>query len=127
MKRPPEQWEKIFVKLLSVKSFPGASDGKASAYNAGGPGSNPWVGKISWRRKWQPTLVFWRGKSHGQRSLVYYSPCGHTELDMTERLHFSLSSAYYVLEKVNFHSIPKKGSAKECSNYCTINCTHLTH
>ena len=41
MKRPPEQWEKIFVKLLSVKSFPGASDGKASAYNAGDPGSIP--------------------------------------------------------------------------------------
>ena len=27
---------------------------------------NPWVGKIPWRRKWQPTLVFWPGKPHGQ-------------------------------------------------------------
>ena len=26
-----------------------------------------WVGKIPWRRKWQPTLVFLPGKSHGQR------------------------------------------------------------
>ena len=30
---------------------------------------NPWVGKIPWRRKWQPTPVFLPGKSHGQRSL----------------------------------------------------------
>ena len=35
---------------------------------------NPWVGKISWRRKWQPTPVFSPGKSHGQRSLAGYSP-----------------------------------------------------
>ena len=37
-------------------------------------GFNPWVGKISWRRKWQPILVFLPRKSHGQRSLVGYSP-----------------------------------------------------
>jgi len=42
------------------------------------------VGKISWRRAWQPTLVFLPGESHGQRSLVGYSPGGHKELDMTE-------------------------------------------
>ena len=35
----------------------------------------PWVGKITWRRKWQPTLVFLPGQFHGQRSLVSYSPC----------------------------------------------------
>ena len=28
------------------------------------------------------------GKSHGQRSLIGYSLCGHKELDTTERLHF---------------------------------------
>ena len=41
------------------------------------PGFNPWVGKISWRRKWQPAPVFLPGKSHGWRSLVGYSPWGH--------------------------------------------------
>ena len=40
-----------------------------------------------WRRKWQPTLVFLPGKSHGQRSLAVYSPWGHQELDTTERLN----------------------------------------
>ena len=39
--------------------------------------------------KWQPTSVFVPGKSHGQRSVVGYSPCGHKELDTTERLHFT--------------------------------------
>ena len=45
---------------------------------------NPWVGKIPWRRKWQPTPVFLPGKSHGQRSLAGYSPWGHRESDTTE-------------------------------------------
>ena len=34
------------------------------------PGFDPWVGKILWRRAWQPTPVFLPGESHGQRSLV---------------------------------------------------------
>ena len=38
---------------------------------------DPWVRKIPWRRKWQPTLVFLPGKFHGQRSLADYSPWGH--------------------------------------------------
>ena len=40
-----------------------------------------------WRRKWQPTPVFFPGKSHGQRSLVGYSPPGVAkELDMAQGL-----------------------------------------
>ena len=46
-------------------------------------GFDPWVGKIAWRRKWQPTPVFWLGESHGQRSLGGYLPWGHTESDMS--------------------------------------------
>ena len=56
------------------------------------PGFNSWVGKIPWRREWQPTPVFLPGKSHGQRSLAIYSPWGCKELDdyHTQRieLHF---------------------------------------
>ena len=44
-------------------------------------------GKIPWRRKWQPSPVPLPGKSHGQRSLVAYSPCGRKESDMTKLLH----------------------------------------
>ena len=50
-------------------------------------GFNPWVRKIPWRRKWQPTPVFLPGKSRRQRSLVGYSPWGHTESDLTEQAH----------------------------------------
>ena len=50
------------------------------------PGSNPWVGKIPWRRQWQPTSVFLPGQFHGQRSLVGYSPRGSKESDMTEKV-----------------------------------------
>ena len=45
---------------------------------------DPWVGKIPWRKEWQPTPVFLPGESHGQRSLAGYSPWGHEEMDMTE-------------------------------------------
>ena len=50
------------------------------------PGFKPWVRKIPWRREWLPTPVFLPRETHGQRSLTGYSPCGHKELDTTERL-----------------------------------------
>jgi len=45
---------------------------------------DPWVEKIPWRRAWHPTPVFLPRESHGQRSLVGYSPWGHRESDMTK-------------------------------------------
>ena len=54
----------------------------------GRPRLKPWVGKIPWRRAWQPTPVFLPGESRGQRSLVGYSPWVLNESDTTERLHF---------------------------------------
>ena len=50
-------------------------------------GFNLWVRKIPWNKKCQPTPVFLPGKSHGQRSLVGYSPWGHKESDVTEAVH----------------------------------------
>ena len=54
--------------------------------------SNEYSGLISFnrRRKWQSTPVLLPGKSHGQRSLIGYSPWGHRESDKTERLHVPL-------------------------------------
>ena len=37
----------------------------------------PWVEKIPWGRKWQPTPVFLPARSHGQRSLMGYSSRSH--------------------------------------------------
>ena len=47
-------------------------------------GFNFWVMKISWRRKWQPTLVFLLGNFLGQGSLAGFSPRGHRESNMAE-------------------------------------------
>ena len=59
-------------------------------------GFSAWVGKITWRRKWKPTLVFLPGKSHGQRSLLGYSSQAQRESDVTEHrthMHHTVSSA----------------------------------
>ena len=48
-------------------------------------GFNPWVGKIPWSKKWQPTPVFLPGKSHGRRSLVGLQSRGRKESDTTEQ------------------------------------------
>ena len=58
----------------------------ANARDRGVVGSIPQVRRIPWRRKWQSTPVFLPGKSHGQRSLLDYSPCGCRESDRTEQL-----------------------------------------
>ena len=73
---------------------------KASAYNAGDPGSILWVGKIPWRRKWQPSPILVPGKSQGPRSLVGYSPWGRKESDTTEGLHFHFQILPLIRKKV---------------------------
>ena len=42
-----------------------------------------WVGKIPWRRAWQPTPVSLPRESHGQRSLEGYSPWGRKEIGLS--------------------------------------------
>ena len=74
---------------MTSKWLPKWFNGKESAYQCRSCrrcGFNLWVGKIPWSRKWQPTPVFLPGESHGQRSLMGYSPWGHKESDMTEQL-----------------------------------------
>ena len=73
--------------FLTNKGFPDASRGRV-CLKCRRPGFDPWVKKILWRRKWQPTPVLLPEKSHGQRSLAGYSSCGRKESDMTEQLHF---------------------------------------
>ena len=58
----------------------------------GRPGFQPRVGKIPWRREWQPTPVFLPGESHGQKGLVGYSPWGCKQSDTTERPTLSWSA-----------------------------------
>ena len=64
--------------MLVVKNLP------ANARRRKRPGFQPWVGKIPWKRQWQPTPLFLPGESNGQRSLAGCSPWGHTDSDTTE-------------------------------------------
>ena len=57
--------------------FPGNTSGKESTCQYRRLRFNPWVRKIPWRRKWQPTSLFLPRKSYGQRRLEGYSPWGH--------------------------------------------------
>ena len=87
--------------LTCSMDFPGGSDSRV-CLQCGTPGFNPWVGKISWRRKWQPTPVFMPGKSHAQRSLVGYSRWGLKELDITVRLHFLSLRSFQVTQMMKY-------------------------
>ena len=58
---------------------------------------NLWVGKLPWRRSWQPTPVFLTRESHGQKNQEGYSPQGHKDSDMTEvteQAHWLIKKAY---------------------------------
>ena len=71
---------------------------------------DPWVGKILWRRKRQPTPVFLPGKSHGQSSLVGYSSGGgHKESDTTE---------YILLVKYIYAAAAAAKSLQSCPTLC---------
>ena len=70
--------------ISKMQSFPGGSNGKESACNAGDLRFNPWVGKIPCRRERQPTPVFLPGEFCGQRSLAGHNPWGCKESDTNE-------------------------------------------
>ena len=64
------------------------------------PGLGPWVGKIPWRRKWQPTPVSLPGKSHGQRSLM---GCKELDVDLANKPppHIRISDSLCCTAKTN--------------------------
>ena len=69
--------------LFWGSGFPHSSVGKETAYNAGDPGSYPWVGKSPWRRERLPTLVIWHIEFHG-----LYSPWGLQSQTRLSDFHF---------------------------------------
>ena len=81
-----------------IKGFPGGARGKQPACRfrrCRRRGLDPCVGKIPWRRTRQPTPVFLRGESHGQRSLAGYSPRGHAESDTTDATSHAWTHCVY--------------------------------
>ena len=61
------------LKLNFFGVPPCSSDNKISARECRRPRFNPWVRKVPWKRKWQPTPVFLPREFHGQKSLGSYS------------------------------------------------------
>ena len=85
-----KSWTRLGNRTITTLPVWGLSwwhRGKESACQCRRHRFNPWVGKIPWRRKWQPTPVFLSGRFHGQKSLAGCSSWGHRELDTTEHPH----------------------------------------
>ena len=111
------------VQSLGFQKTGGAS-GKESACQckrSNGHRFNPWVGKIPWRRKWEPTPVFLPGKSHGQRSLL-----GYTVHGIPKRVQFDLvteTTTIVVYTVINSVGEGRKGAWKVEGN--TLEEAHL--
>ena len=102
-------WQKGFPDGSAVKSQPASR----------GPGFDPWVRKIPWRRKCQSTPVCWPGKSHGQRNLVGYSPWDR------RRVGRDLATKYTQTHKLATHTFDRKQSQESrlsspapCLSWC---------
>ena len=85
------QWVCLEKDTAWVRGFPGWLSGKRIRLQCRRPRFHHWVRKIPWRWAWQPTPVLLPGESHGQRSLVDYSPWGCRESEMTEHAHLELT------------------------------------
>ena len=102
-----------WFRPLTIKGcwgFPRWHSGKESACQFRRCGFNPWVRKIPWSRKWQPTPVSLPGKFHGQRSLLGYSPWGCKVLDTTEHTlysSFQKVASTFIQESLTF--LPQEG------------------
>ena len=90
-----------------TQGFPGGSDDKEPVCSVGDLGSIR-VGKLPWRKAWQPTPAFLPGESHRQRSLVGYSPWGPIELDTTN--NFTVNLKYISLCRPLIYYLCKQGS-----------------
>ena len=79
--------------------FPSGAGDKEPPANAGDvKGFDSWIGKIPWRRTWQPTPAFLPGEFRRQRSLAGYSPWGRKEQGMTRATeHTRMHSRFTVL------------------------------
>ena len=80
---------------MSELGFPGGSDGKESACNAGDLGLIPTLGRSLGGKRGNPRQYSCLENSHGQKSLVSSSPRGRKESDTTDHLSTSTVSELY--------------------------------
>ena len=89
MYKIPDSFPPKYMDILAVQGFPGGSDDTESARSAGDPVSILGLGRFSGEENGKLLKYSCLENSHGQRSLVGYSPWGHKESDRTERLSTS--------------------------------------
>ena len=80
---------KWYWATINARVFTGGASGKEPACQCRRHERlmfNPWVGKIPWSRKWQPTPVLLPGESHGQRSLAGCGPWDHKSQILLKQL-----------------------------------------
>ena len=73
------------LQLINGGGFPSGSHGRV-CLQCWRPGFDPWVGKIPWRRAWQPTPVFLLGESPCTEEPGRLQSWGYKESHTTERL-----------------------------------------
>ena len=106
----------LFFVLCLPWNFPGGSDGKASAYNTGNPGSIPGLGRSPGEGNGNPLQYSCLENPIDQRNLVGYSPWGRKESDMTEWLHFLPGEINVIWEIQGF--IPFPSSIPRIKSVC---------
>ena len=95
------------TEQLHFLSFPGGTSSKNSTCQCRRHrrhGFNPWVGRIPWRREWQPTPIFLPGESHGQRSLAGYSPRNCKESDSVEHTQHRTGLSIFAWQPIEYVS-----------------------
>ena len=106
---------------------PRRCSGKESACQGRRCSFDPWVGKIAWRRKWQPTPVFLPGKFHGQRSLVGYSPWGQTgQAGAITWSHYSITCFTFSYDRIwrwQWHPTPVLLPGKSHGRRSLVGCS----
>ena len=108
------QPSRYLKKVFGTQGFPGDAVVKNLPANSGDPGESfdPWIRKIPWRRKQQPTPVFLPREFPGQRSLAGYSSQGRTELDTIELVHMLSSIAFWVEDAVHYSRAVSRSSSE---------------
>ena len=98
----------IYTRACGSMGLPWWLRGKEFTCQSRRFGLDPWVRKIPWRRKWQPTPLFLPGESHGQRSLVGCSPWNHrVRHDWCDLAHTQEGSgAYSTRWSQDWQSVP---------------------
>ena len=96
--------DRATITQLLKEELPGWLSGKESACQCRRRAFYPWVGKIAWRRQWQPIPVSFPGKFHGQRNLglVHGVSKSQTQLSNWAHIHASLKERPYSFTRSSY-------------------------